>query len=71
MNKPTREPRRRLLLRHGCGYKSSRARAASHCALHGTSVSLASPPYQGQTYYPATLHLLAMVAARDRGCLKL
>jgi endoglucanase len=41
------------------------------CALHGTSVSPASPRYQGQTYYPATLHLLAMVAARDRGCLKL
>ena len=35
------------------------------CVLHGT---FASPPYQGQTYYPATLHLLAMIAVRDRGC---
>jgi hypothetical protein len=41
------------------------------CVLHGTSVSPASPPYQGQTYFPATSHLLAMIAARDRGCLRL
>jgi len=39
------------------------------CVLHGSSVSLASPPNHGQTYYPATLHLLAMIAAHDQGCL--
>lgn len=41
------------------------------CILRGTSVSLSSSPYQGQTYYPATLHLLALIAARDRDCLRL
>jgi endoglucanase len=45
--------------------------ALAGCALHGTSVSPSSSPYQGQTYYPATLHLLALIAARDRGCLRL
>jgi endo-1,4-beta-D-glucanase Y len=45
--------------------------ALAGCVLHGTSVSPSSSPYQGQTYYPATLHLLALIAARDRGCLRL
>jgi endoglucanase len=42
-------------------------RTLVECVLHGSTI-YAFPAYHGQFYYPATLHLLAMIAARDRGC---
>jgi endoglucanase len=44
--------------------------ALAQCALHGPFTAAAFRAYQGDFYYPATLHLLSMIAARDRGCMR-
>jgi endo-1,4-beta-D-glucanase Y len=44
--------------------------ALAQCVLHGPFAAAAFRAYQGDFYYPATLHLLSVIAARDRGCLR-
>ncbi len=38
------------------------------CFMVRKGNSLIGLRYNGQSYYPATLHLLALVAAVDKGC---